>query len=51
MKNSCYLDYLWRKKKEIYLKYIKDDIIVFYIKYFNVLYINNIYEEELFDLI
>lgn len=51
MKNSCYLDYLWRKKKEIYLKYIKDDNIVFYIKYFNVLYINNIYEEELFDLI
>lgn len=39
------------KKKEIYLKYIKDDNIVFYIKYFNVLYINNIYEEELFDLI
>lgn len=38
MKNSCYLDYLWRKKKEIYLIYIKDDIIVFYIKYFNVLY-------------
>lgn len=39
------------EKKEIYLKYIKDDNIVFYIKYFNVLYINNIYEEELFDLI
>lgn len=26
------------KKKEIYLKYTKDDNIVFYIKYFNVLY-------------
>lgn len=39
------------KKKETHPKYTKDDNIVFHIKYLNVLYINNIHEEELFDLI
>lgn len=39
------------EKKETHPKYTKDDNIVFHIKYLNVLYINNIHEEELFDLI
>lgn len=36
------------EKKETHPKYTKDDNIVFHIKYLNVLYINNIHEEELF---
>lgn len=39
------------EKKETHPKYTKDNNIVFHIKYLNVLYINNIHEEELFDLI